>query len=504
MIRYVVKYDGTEILYDSFDPDTYPITYGTCSIEVNAAGSMSLSVPVNNPALSDLKELTMPITLIVNAYKPSSSGKMILVDSYIPFHGRILNIEVDDYGNAVIECEGIFNVLNDIKVVGYDFMLYGNGDWGSVKKAMSGLIDTYNTARRGHFGVSFKDPPLINGDQYKLMVLPTDVKYTDDDTSINGVADLLMNTIVNKIGGFFYLEYQKAEDSDYYHTYISFERGASVPLDYTNDATDYMLIHKDEYENFVPSYDPIDPGEYPEYEPPVDDQDAQDLEDIDLSFVDCKSPEFLYGCNIISVTKSKSSEKIITGIIPAGSDFSLATEGPYSSSQPYSVPSKVADEFNATYSGEYTMNLHPYYIVDDNLASKYGVILESITWSDVKTNALDSGSPTRTELYNALNYLVYSNAIPWMKEHLKVVNDKYTIVGLEPIEYGRTEEIDTWNSKYLVRLMYGVRYQDDNKNIRLILPCLGIKYDLVNHANNEYTIGPLIPENYNETNISNS
>lgn len=517
MIRYVIRYKTyttnhsasrfSSILYDSFNPDTYPILSGSCSVEVNSSGSLSLSIPVNNPELINLKELVTWMILVVTAFKNDADGNATetVIDECIPFVGRILKIDTDAYGNASIECEGLFNALNDIKVVGYSFLSQSSSlyPFESVGNVLHSLISDYWGAKitgSELFPLLVRDSPIQDGGQYYEEVLPSNVNMYTDRDSTNGIGDILLNLIINKHGGFFYITIEFNEGL--IDPRISYERGSSNPLNYNADATEYILIHPGEYDGY--SHHSEDPGnsslDEQGDEPEVPDQGGQDLSEIDLDYNMCTSPEFIYGYNIVSVTKTKASDKIITGIVPFGSDFSLATDGPYDPNYQYTVPTRVADEFNSRYEDKYRMGLLPYYIIDEELADKYGVHLEAKTWSDLK---LDSESPTRLEVYDAISNLVYNNVIPWMEEYLKDLSDTYTIVGLEPIEYGKNDKL-MGNSNYLVRLMYGVRYCDPNKNVRAILPCLGIKYDLVNHANNEYTIGPLIPESYNETNISNS
>lgn len=470
MIRYVIKYDGTRTLYDSFDPDTYPIVSGSCSIEVNGVGSMSLSIPISNPLIDDLEQMGPSITLIVSAFFND-----VKVDEYIPFHGRILTLSKDMYGNASIECEGALNFLNDVTYYGdpgyYTPVPFSDH---SVYAIIRESIVFYNSN-------SGNDSSNTLGRKYVFPGSATASRYYDlypqysysgkakEHTDSTKTLELLMETIVQYIGGFLKTDFELSNGQYITSlTYSALNSGMSGP---ENGYTE-RLIYDDEQGL-------IEQSGYSAYS---------------LSNL----PEFLFGDNVISYENQKSIDEVYTAIYPVGSNFAL--RGGWDAG----VTPVVSKD-------GYTLNTYGSAIYKNSMVGKYGYIEKNVQFNDITLEEQDGGS-TSSQWERACSALI-DVALDWADQHFVDFSDKYVIKGLEPIEFKTTETIESSTDpgeemqtvvSYLVRIMYGVKFKDPVKGIETILPCLGIKYDLVNHANNEYTIGPLIPENYNETNISNS
>lgn len=472
MIRYVVKYDGTSTLYDSFDPDTYPIVSGSCNVEVNGAGSMSLSIPVTNSLVDDLKQMGPSITLIVSAY--SESG--LLIDEYIPFHGRILSLNKDMYGNVSVECEGALNFLNDVVFYGDPgyIAIYPFSDH-SVFSIIAQSILFYNSNSgndlSNDYGRKYIFPGYGQASQYEDLYPQYSYSGKEKDhTDSTKILELLMEIIVQYIGGFFKTDFELTNGQYVTSlTYSALNSGMSGPetgyterLVYDNEAG---LIE-------VPGYS---------------------------SYSLSNLPEFSFGDNITSYENQKSIDEIYTAIYPTGSNFAL--RGGHDAG----VTPIVSKD-------GYTLNTFGSAIYKDDMIDKYGYIEKAVQFGDIALEEEEGGGSTYHQWETACSHLIDA-ALQWADQHFVDFSDKYVIKGLEPIEFKTTETIESSTDpgeemetvvSYLVRIMYGVKFKDSVKGIETILPCLGIKYDLVNHGNNEYTIGPLIPESYNETNISNS
>lgn len=116
---------------EPYDQDTYPVVSATLDEAVNAAMTLTFTIPSSHPNLADIKAAQTTGGILVDAYR----------DDVLIFHGRVYKRTIDKMtGMHTFVCESMFSRLNDSIVAPYHFagtpadyfqLLFDNAAMGS-------------------------------------------------------------------------------------------------------------------------------------------------------------------------------------------------------------------------------------------------------------------------------------------------------------------------------------------------------------------------------------
>lgn len=173
-------------------------------------------------------------------------------------------------------------------------------------------------------------------------------------------------------------------------------------------------------------------------------------------FVINRIPHFDFNINIIDLSSSPIKTGIWTGIMPVGKDGLL-----------------LADMADPTMIGNIVL-------WDDRMANRYGQIVKCIEFSEADTGSkLDSF---------AREYLRRFLSTDWYSMN------NYTVKAVEPC-------LVSENFNKLVKIGYPVYIQLEAPN-EILLNCLSIKHNLFNVQDSQYVLGPVVPDNIINEDIS--
>ena len=116
---------------EPYDQDTYPVVSATLDEAVNAAMTLTFTIPSSHPSLADIKAAETTGGILVEAYR----------DDVLIFNGRVYKRTTDKMtGMHTFICESMFSRLNDSIVAPYHFagtpadyfqLLFDNAAMGS-------------------------------------------------------------------------------------------------------------------------------------------------------------------------------------------------------------------------------------------------------------------------------------------------------------------------------------------------------------------------------------
>ncbi len=442
MIIYKIYIDKNKI-YDSEIDYNEGILSANLSLEINQPENLSLRISSNSPILQNIRRKST-LVYVYQAYM-NSSGEIL--DWYYPFMGRVSDISVDIYGNYDVTCEGAFAFLNDVYTP-YCERYNRYPDLESIVKAAEASSRVIYKEQeypyyKMYIGVDIHASEGLdtkNEEAYQHEVLE------DYDSVSTKSGDLISDKVLNSYGGVLYFRY-----------YIPEEPSKAATLEETIEQ------HHNEdliryYEEKFPKYNiqfiytkNINPGynykhtalEFPEVEAIVQEEYG-------------RYPSFGIGDNILSISKESIKSEVYSGIMPVGKDGCRLESMVYPDS-----PLKYGDV-----------------IWIPELVSKYGYIVKAVEFSDIETV---------TALREAGD--------DYINRFAKDFGFKYTVNAIEPCEV--FDDMDK-----LVKLAH-VTMVKDIDNVVHIMPCLSIKLDLFDIQNNEYVIGPIVPDSVINEDISN-
>lgn len=178
---------------------------------------------------------------------------------------------------------------------------------------------------------------------------------------------------------------------------------------------------------------------------------------------------FKYGENAIDMTAEIAKPKIVSGILPYGED---------GNGSPMCISGTV--------------------IWHKASVNKYGRILEIVDFGKMTNKVLKKKSDDQTVLTNTekstIQTKIGSKAKRWIVTRLGTYPDKVTIKGIDNYYLG----------KYPSRVHIGdiVTAKSSLHNINTTAHCLAMDIDYFDHQNDQYIIGPYIPNNFYDPKIT--
>lgn len=354
------------------------------------------------------------------------------------FIGKVQSIKYNYMSGTVdIECEDLLGCLRDCCTLDTD---YDQNDPKPRKyrvyfdKAIHGF-DRDNYHLEGAFGYNtIMNIPLPS----VVFPSPNDPKldeYAKDDVKFNDYLSLIYDTVLSYTGGIITTTANVVVDSQLLWMDIN-----SYVISYRIDMRDKLRDTEGEY-------------------------DITGIDQAHLNNVD-----FKYGDNILSVSREPSQQDIITAIYPYGT---------------------IKDKTNN--SEEYidlqgaNLTFAEPYIVNNAAVHKYGYIAVPIDFGLVDT--FDGISESKKD--QAARHLVGISE-GWGMTHIQLFSDKYTINGIDKYFYGQSSYGRPIDICDLVHI--------DIKNLAgssndIFDYCLSLDIDFFNHENDQYIIGPYIPDN---------
>lgn len=101
MTKYLIK-SGSNIIYDSSQPDLYPVVSPSISIGLRDAGSAEFTLLPNHPLYLQMQQMKTRIAV----YR----------DETELFYGRIINLSKNLHGELAVSCEGAFTFFLDSEI----------------------------------------------------------------------------------------------------------------------------------------------------------------------------------------------------------------------------------------------------------------------------------------------------------------------------------------------------------------------------------------------------
>lgn len=178
---------------------------------------------------------------------------------------------------------------------------------------------------------------------------------------------------------------------------------------------------------------------------------------------------FKYGENALDMSAEMSKPKIVSGILPYGEDGNGSA-----------------------------IRISGTVIWHQASVKKYGRILEVVDFGKLTNKVLKKKSDDQvvltSEEKDKLRTKLESKAKRWMVSRLATYPDKVTIKGIDNYYLG----------KYPSRVHIGdkVTAKSDLHGINVTAHCLAMDIDYFDHQNDQYIIGPYIPNNFYDPKIT--
>lgn len=229
---YQVFADDILIYDDTRQETTLKLVNPKLSISDSAAGSFTMTVPLNNPGYYAIQRMTTTIK--------------ILKEGTHFWEGRLLQESVDFYNQRKLTCEGELAYLNDVTLP-QQVWSYGSGN--KVESFLEAIINFYNSkvsdSRQFKVGTVNVDPFEIGGSSAVL----TFERVTNYET----VIECINNQLIGKLGGHLRVRHVTEDGADV--RYIDYlKEGFNVNsqvirfgknlIDFTRsfDATEYATV----------------------------------------------------------------------------------------------------------------------------------------------------------------------------------------------------------------------------------------------------------------------
>lgn len=229
---YQVFADDILIYDDTRQETTLKLVNPKLSISDSAAGSFTMTVPLNNPGYYAIQRMTTTIK--------------ILKEGTHFWEGRLLQESVDFYNQRKLTCEGELAYLNDVTLP-QQVWSYGSGN--KVESFLEDIISFYNgkvsDSRQFKVGIVDVDPFEIGGSSAVL----TFERVTNYET----VIECINNQLIGKLGGHLRVRHVTEDGADV--RYIDYlKEGFNVNsqiirfgknlIDFTRsfDATEYATV----------------------------------------------------------------------------------------------------------------------------------------------------------------------------------------------------------------------------------------------------------------------
>ncbi len=418
---------------------------------------------------------------LVFVYEAYVDSDGVIQDWYYPFMGRVSDVSIDINGNYDVECEGAFAFLNDI-VMAYHPDLHN----AYHSREIDDYVEFYKNAKYifksaveatelfGHYADRYPFKQMVMefdesasdwmSDGYEYEILKDGFDFPEinkEELEYSKVADVITNKIINEYSGVLYFLYYLPTDPTHMNDNPPDPTGIN-PVVYELILENWKRTHPDHPIRLSYTHD-INPGFGYNH-------DGLEFPTVEAIWVEDYGwyPSFGIGDNIISISKEALKTEIYTGIMPIGKDGLKLNN--------------TKNHFDVSDTESIQYNYFP--VRDDDviwipeLVQKYGYIIKAVEFSDIETV---------TELRQAGN--------DYINRFARDFGFKYTINAIEPCEV-----FDDMNK--LVKLAH-ITMVKDTDNVVHVIPCLSIKLDLFDLQNNEYVIGPIVPDSVINEDISN-
>lgn len=393
-------------------------------------------------SLSSISFTTMMDHPRFSSLVPKRTLIVLLDDNRCLFIGKVATIKKNIFqGTAEVECEEILGCLRDSCVV------------DNISKEYDDMQFEYQYSELLHIGLSGMTNEQTWGTNTKLGYncstwLPYAIASINGDTMLNAYT-------VENISGNDFLEL-------IYSTVLPWTGGilrlTASDFNY-NSANKRHTVTEDSKINLI-------------YDVGIRNANANRVNGILPASQKPSRHDFVYGENIINIDSEPSQKYPISAILPYGT----YTETVGNQERPLWL-------FMAGIA-------HPYIYSSDS-ETLIGKVAKSIDFGNVGKFAV-------TDLSSAVNKLK-DLATDWVNNHLRQYQDKMIVTGIDKYYiYGYStslgREIDVGDIIRIEAEPYNIDYYDY---------CLSLKVDYFNHENDQYVIGPYIPENELDYKVSN-
>lgn len=184
--------------------DRWTVIDPELSLEVNTAGTFSCTIPKGNAA-HGIQSQT-PIT-VFDGFR--DQGKIL-------WRGRVVDIEDDFYGQNKITAEGELSFFNDFYEKSFErYKGLAKTDYvwtGTCAKFWELLIDHYNSHIPMMIGETEIGNKRIHG--YVIDRSVADKKFSIEQKAFTSGMDMIVNELLEKIGGYVWLEWRIEDDEE--------------------------------------------------------------------------------------------------------------------------------------------------------------------------------------------------------------------------------------------------------------------------------------------------
>lgn len=206
---YQVFADDILIYDDTRQETTLKLVNPKLSISDSAAGSFTMTVPLNNPGYYAIQRMLTTIHIL-------QEGKQI-------WEGRVIQESIDFHNQRRLTCEGELAYLNDVTLTQHVYN-YGNGN--KVRMFLVDIINQYNALAREdrQFAVGDVDvDPFDISDSGGTSVVLTFTRTTNYET----VIECINNQLLNRLGG--HIRVRHATESGHDIRYIDYVKDNRTP-----------------------------------------------------------------------------------------------------------------------------------------------------------------------------------------------------------------------------------------------------------------------------------